>query len=421
MRSIYFAANHLDFGLGNAGQENRGRNEREEGYSHRGIKIGFGTVVESCWVEERMNLTDLVNPHILSQPVYEPGRPIEDVARELGLDPTGIIKMASNENPLGTSPKALAAMRKALDGAALYPDGGCIALREKLAARHGISPDQIVVGNGSNELLEMLGHVFLRPGDEVVMGAPAFIVYKLVTRLFGATPVEVPLRDHVHDLQAMAAAVTERTKMVFLPSPNNPTGTFNESEEMLGWVKGLPEHVVVVIDEAYVEYLEKEPDWSEVIATGRALVVLRTFSKIFGLAALRVGYGRMNAEIAALLQRSRQPFNVNAIAQAGALGALGDQEWVTSCRQSNAAGLQQLENGLSKLEIPFVPSVGNFVLAEVGDARGVFANLQGVGVIVRPVGVYGLPQWIRITVGNETQNERLLTELQRASIDQASR
>jgi histidinol-phosphate aminotransferase len=377
------------------------------------MKIGFGVVVESCCLKQSMKLTDFVNPHILSQSVYEPGRPIEDVARELGLDPAVIIKLASNENPLGTSPKALAAMREALNGSALYPDGGCVALRDRLAARHGISADQIVVGNGSNELLELLGHVFIRPGDEVVMGAPAFIVYKLVTLLFGAIPVEVPLRDHVHDLAAMAAAVTERTKMVFLPSPNNPTGTTNGAVEMVNWAKGLPEHVVVVIDEAYAEYLEVEPDWSELIASGRPLVVLRTFSKIFGLAALRVGYGRMNAEVAALLQRSRQPFNVNAIAQAGALGALDDEEWIMSCRRSNTAGLQQLAKGLSRLGITFVPSMGNFVLAEVGDAQSVFSELQRAGVIVRPVGVYGLPTWVRMTVGNELQNERMLAELER--------
>ncbi len=202
--------------------------------------------------------------------------------------------------------------------------------------------------------------------------------------------------------------------MVFLPSPNNPTGTTNGADEMVSWTKGLPGHVVVVIDEAYAEYLEVEPDWSEMISGGRPVVVLRTFSKIFGLAALRVGYGRMNAEVAALLQRSRQPFNVNAIAQAGALGALDDEDWVMSCRKSNAAGLQQLEKGLSRLGIPFVPSNGNFVLAEVGDAQCVFSELQRAGVIVRPVGVYGLPDWVRITVGNETQNERVLAELERA-------
>lgn len=374
------------------------------------MKIGFGAVVESCWVD-LMNLTDLVNPPILSQPIYEPGRPIEDVAREMGLDPGSILKLASNENSLGTSPLALAAMREALEGAALYPDGGCIQLRERLAARHDLAIDQIVVGNGSNELLELLGHVFLRPGDEVVMGTPAFIVYKLVTLLFGATPVEVPLRDHVHDLSAMAAAVTDRTKMIFLPSPNNPTGTTNEASEMINWVRSLPEDVVVVIDEAYAEYLDNEPDWSDLLASGRSLVILRTFSKIFGLAALRVGYGRMNSELAGLLQRSRQPFNVNAVAQAGALAALDDLDWIQRCRQTNREGLKQLERGLSDLGLPFVPSVGNFVLVKVGDGQALFSALQRVGVIVRPVGVYGLPEWVRITVGSAAQNERLLSAL----------
>ena len=374
------------------------------------MKIGFGVVVESCWVD-LMNLTDLVNPHILSQPVYEPGRPIEDVARELGLNPGTIIKLASNENSLGTSPLALNAMRQALEGAALYPDGGCIQLRARLATRHDLASDQIVVGNGSNELLELLGHVFLRPGDEVVMGTPAFIVYKLVTLLFGATPVEVPLCDHVHDLSAMAAAVTDRTKMIFLPSPNNPTGTTNEASEMINWVRSLPENIVVIIDEAYAEYLDEKPDWSDLLAAGRPLVILRTFSKIFGLAALRVGYGRMNSELAGLLQRSRQPFNVNAVAQAGALAALDDHDWIQRCRQTNREGLEQLELGLADLGLPFVPSVGNFVLVKVGDGQVLFYALQRVGVIVRPVGVYGLPEWVRITVGSAAQNERLLSAL----------
>lgn len=229
-----------------------------------------------------MSLSDIVNPKILSQPVYEPGRPIDDVAREMGLDPAGVIKMASNENPLGTSPKALAAMQAALQSAHLYPDGGCVHLREKLGQRHHVGPERIVVGNGSNELLELLGHVFLSPGDEAVMGTPAFIVYKLVTLLFGARAVEVPLQNHVHDLDAMAAAVTDRTKIVFLPCPNNPTGTINPHADILKWIQQLPARVVVVIDEAYSEYLEIEPDWAEVFASGRRLVVTRTFSKIYG-------------------------------------------------------------------------------------------------------------------------------------------
>jgi len=355
-----------------------------------------------------MNLSDVVNPNILSQPVYEPGRPIEDVAREMGLDPKGIIKIASNENPFGPSPKALAAMEQALRSSHLYPDGGCVRLRARLGQRHGVDPNRIVVGNGSNELIELMGHVFLGPSDEVVMGNPAFIVYKLVTLLFGARAIEVPLKDYVHDLDAMADAVTERTKMVFLPCPNNPTGTLNSSDEVMAWIERLPERVVVVVDEAYAEYLEHETDWSDLFRAGRRLVVLRTFSKIFGLAALRVGYALTSPEIAALLQRARQPFNVNAIAQAGALAALDDDGWVEHCRQSNRAGLLQLETGLSELGLEWVPSRGNFLLTKVGDGASIARRLQAEGIIVRPVAGYGLPAWIRISVGTLSENARLL-------------
>ncbi|MCF3650869.1 histidinol-phosphate transaminase [Synoicihabitans lomoniglobus] len=359
-----------------------------------------------------MKLTDLVNPSVLTQPVYEPGRPIEDVARELGLDPAGIIKLASNENPLGTSPRALAAMQRALGQSNMYPDGGCIALRERLAQRHKVEAGQIVVGNGSNELIELLGHVFLRPGDEVVMGTPAFIVYKLVTLLFGATPVEVPLTNHVHDLAAMSAAITERTKLVFLPCPNNPTGTNNDGAEVKAWVATMPPHVVVVVDEAYAEYLEESPDWTGEWSAGRKLVILRTFSKIFGMAAQRVGYACAGTELAGLLQRVRQPFNVNAIGQAGALAAVDDEDWVTACQRANRAGFRQVEDGLKRLGVVYVPSVGNFLLANVRDGRAVFDRMQRAGVVVRPVGVYGLPEWVRITIGTAEQNDRMLAALE---------
>lgn len=281
-----------------------------------------------------MNLSALVNPNVLSQPVYEPGKPIDEVARELGLDPNGILKLASNENPLGPSPLALAAATRALAQSELYPDGGCFALRQKLAAIHGLAPDQWVVGNGSNELLELLGHVFLRPGDEVVMGTPAFIVYKLVALLFGARPVEVPLVNHRHDLDALARAITPRTKLIFLPSPNNPTGTANTPEEITAFVRALPEHVVFVFDEAYAEFLDNPPDLRPLIAEGRKVIGLRTFSKIYGLASLRVGYGYSSPELAALLNRVRQPFNVNAIGQAAALAALDDHAFVARAARS---------------------------------------------------------------------------------------
>lgn len=361
----------------------------------------------------RMELSSLVNPSVLSQPVYEPGKPIDDVARELGLDPRGIIKLASNENPFGPSPRALAAAHAALEQGQLYPDGGCYALRQRLAREWSLAPDQFVVGNGSNEILELLGHVFLRPGDDVVMGAPAFIVYKLVTLLFAARAVEVPLRDFGHDLERMSAAVTPRTKLVFVASPNNPTGVANAADDLVRFARGLPDHVVLVFDEAYAEYVENGPDLRPLIAEGRKILCLRTFSKIHGLAALRVGYGYGSAEMVRLLGRVRQPFNVNAIGQAAALAALDDTAFAERCRRDNRAGLAQLEAGLARLGVPTVASAANFLLAEVGDGAGAFAALQGKGVIVRPVASYGLPSYIRITVGTREQNDRLLAELER--------
>lgn len=358
-----------------------------------------------------MNYASLAKPSVLTQPVYEPGKPIEYVARELGLDPAGIVKLASNENPFGPSPKALAAAQRALVHGELYPDGGCFELRRALATARGLTPDQFVIGNGSNEIIELLGHAFVGPGDEVVMGAPAFVVYKLATLLFGAKAVEVPLRDWRHDLPAIAAAVTARTKLVYVCSPNNPTGTANPEAELLAFARALPEHVIAVFDEAYAEYLERAPDLRPLIAEGRKVVCLRTFSKIYGLAALRIGYGYGSADLVALLNRVRQPFNVNAIAQAAAIAALEDREFAAQCAAANRAGLEQIEAGCRKLGLNFVPSVANFMLIEVGDGLKIFDLLQKNSIIVRPVKSYGLPTWIRVTVGTAAQNDRLLQAL----------
>ncbi len=358
-----------------------------------------------------MKLETLVNPSVLTQPVYEPGKPIEDVARELGLDPTTIIKLASNENPFGPSPLGKAAAVRALDQGELYPDGGCVALRAKLAKIYGFDAGQFVIGNGSNELIELLGHVFLRPGDEVVMGNPSFAVYKLVTLLFGAKPVEVPLVNHTHDLTALAAAVTPKTKLIFVPSPNNPMGTANTEADLLAFARSLPAHVVFVFDEAYAEFLDNPPDLRPLIREGRKVVCLRTFSKIYGLAALRVGYGYASPELASLLNRVRQPFNVNAIGQAAAIAALDDGEFVAKCARENRVGLVQLEEGFRALGLEIVPSVANFLLVRVGGGAGVFVELQKRGVIVRPMRAYGMPEWLRVTVGTPVQNDRLLTTL----------
>jgi histidinol-phosphate aminotransferase len=358
-----------------------------------------------------MNLQQLVKPSVLRQPIYEPGKPIEDVARELGLDPATIIKLASNENPFGPSPRAIAAATRALAQSELYPDGGCFVLRQKLAAAYGLGQDQLIIGNGSNEIIELLGHALLGPGDEVVMGNPAFVVYKLVTLLFGATPIEVPLNNHRHDLADLLEAVTHATKLIFLPSPNNPTGTANTQDEIFAFVRALPSHVVFVYDEAYAEFLENPPDIRPLIAEGHKVICLRTFSKIYGLASLRVGYGYTNAELASLLNRVRQPFNVNAIGQAAAIAALDDKTFATDCARKNREGLVQLETGFKSLNLEYVPSVANFIIVKVGDGAGVFDALQRRGVIVRPMKPYGMPEWLRVTVGTREQNERLLTEL----------
>jgi len=375
-----------------------------------------------------MTFADLANPGILTQPVYEPGKPIDQVARELGLDPAGIIKLASNENPFGPSPRAVAAGERALREAQLYPDGGYYALRQKLAEKWSLGMDQFLIGDGSNEILELIGHAFLAPGVECVMHQSSFVVYKLVTLMFGAKPVEVPLVQMRQDLRSLAAAVTPRTRLVFLASPANPVGVANTAAEITELVRALPPHVILVFDEAYAEYVDPAPDLRPLIAEGRKVVCLRTFSKIYGLAALRVGYGYATADIIALLNRVRQPFNVNAIAQAAAVAALDDREFVESCARENRAGLAQLEAGFKKLGLEYVPSVANFILVKVGDpstgstssplasseqgaGSRIFNALQRHGLIVRPMASYGMPEWLRITVGTKAQNERLLAEL----------
>ena len=366
----------------------------------------------------RMNISDLANSHILEQPVYLPGKPIEQVAVEYGLNPSEVCKLASNENPLGPSPKALAAVEEALADIRLYPEGGGIELREKIARVRNIRAEQIILGNGSNEIIELLGHVFLRPGDEVVTSQFSFVVYKLVAHLFGATAMEVPMPEFGHDLEAMKEAITEKTRIVFLASPNNPTGTANEADEIVRFAEGLPEHIVFCLDEAYAEYLEVTPNLLPLIDAGRKIICLRTFSKIHGLAGLRLGYGYSGEAMAALLHRARQPFNANSIAQAAAQAALEDEQWTTQCRQANRVGLSQLEAGFSAMGLEYVPSQANFILVKVGDGEAIFAEMQKHGVIVRSFGG-GLSEYIRLTVGTQEQNNKALSTLE-ASLAHAS-
>ena len=356
---------------------------------------------------------DLANRPVLAQPVYEAGRPIEVVAREFGLDPASVIKLASNENPLGPSPLGLEAARRSLAALHLYPDSGCTFLRERLAKEWGLSPGNFVVGNGSNEVMILLAQAFLRPGDEVVFGSQAFVVYKLATLLMGATPVEVPMPGFRHDLAAMRAAVTPRTRIVFLASPNNPTGGSDRPEDILALARALPETAIFCLDEAYAEYLDASADLRPLLREGRKVVVTRTFSKIFGLAGLRVGYLVGSEEVCGLLNRVRQPFNVNLPALAAAQAALDDREFLARARKVNAEGLAQLSEGFARLGLRHIPGEANFLAFEIPDAGGAFQRLQREGIIVRPLRGYGMPDWLRVTVGLPEQNARFLSALSR--------
>ncbi len=359
------------------------------------------------------SFTSLANQFVCDVLVYEPGRPIEEVAREMGLDPRTIIKLASNENPLGPSPKALVAMRKALATAHLYPDGGGFYLRQGLAKKLGVEIDNIVLGTGSNEIIEFLYHAFVGPGDEVVAGDRAFVIYSIMAKMFQARCVEVPFRGHTHDLKAMLAAITPRTKLVFVANPNNPTGTRVTNAELDDFIRRLPSHVIAVLDEAYIEFLDDPPPSIE-YALKRNVILLRTFSKIVGLAGVRIGYGVAQKECIDLLARVRQPFNTNAIAQAGALAALGDAAHIRKTKALTRRGLAYLYREFTKLRLEYVPSSANFVLVNVGDGDELFRALQRRGVIVRPMRGYKMPAWIRVTVGTMEENRRFIGALKAA-------
>ncbi|MCW5559888.1 MAG: histidinol-phosphate transaminase [Verrucomicrobiae bacterium] len=383
---------------------------RRAGALQRGIAFAF--------FRSNGNLAASVNtpefhPHLAGLPVYVPGRPIEEVARELGLDPVGIVKLASNENPLGPSPKALEAMRNVLVNMNLYPDGSSFQLKRALARRLNLDPEHLILGNGSNEIIEFVGHAFLRPGDEVLVSEYCFAVYPIVTALFGATLVTVPARGFGADIPAMLRAITPRTRILFLANPNNPTGTLASREAMEELLAGVPSRVLLVLDEAYVEFLDDPSDCLPRIRAGTPpnLLLMRTFSKIFGLAGLRIGYGVASPEIIRGLESIRQPFNINAIAQAGALAALEDEEHLSATRANNRLGLDYLHNAFAQIGLEYVPSHANFVLVRVGDGTRVFQELQRRGVITRPMGSYGLPEWIRVSVGRPEENCRCVEGL----------
>ncbi len=357
-----------------------------------------------------MSLWKLANPQLQDLVAYEPGKPVEDVARELNLNPDKIVKLASNENPLGPSPLAIAAMRDAVEKAHFYPDGGGYHLRNAIAEHNDLQRENVILGNGSNEIIEFIGHGFLKPGDEVVVADHAFVVYKLMATLFGAKTIEVPDPGFVHDLDAMADAITEQTRQVFIANPNNPTGTMVGDKEIERFMKRVPEHVIVVFDEAYYEFLDNPPDTIRYLLERPNVVILRTFSKIQGLAGLRIGYGLGSKQVMEVLQKCRQPFNANAIAQTGALAGLQDADHQRKTREVTEQGRGFLENAFAERRLEYVPSFANFVLVRVGDGDAVFKALMQRGVIVRAMRGYKLPEWIRVSVGTQEQNQRFLDE-----------
>jgi histidinol-phosphate aminotransferase len=357
------------------------------------------------------SIWDLANPQFRDLPVYEPGKPIEETARELGADADAILKLASNENPLGPSPKALAAMRAALDAAHLYPDGGGFYLREALAKKLGVSREHLILGAGSNEIIEFLGHAFLDRGDEIVTSEHAFVVYKLVAAVFGARTIEVPSPDLRHDLDGIVAAITPKTRLIFVANPNNPTGTLAGQAQIDRFMERVPPEIVVVFDEAYFEYLSDPPDTLRFVHAGRNVVALRTFSKIQGLANLRIGYGIARPELIQVLHKTRQPFNVSGIAQAAALAGLEDDTHLRETRRITDEGRDYLQKEFAAMKLPFVPSVANFVLVKVGDGAKIFRALLERRIIVRALKGYNLAAWIRVSVGTMEQNRRCIAAL----------
>lgn len=361
-----------------------------------------------------MSIAELAPPYIRAISPYLPGKPITELAREMGIPVEKIVKLASNENPLGMSPKARAALETAIDDLARYPDQ--FELSKAISDRYGIGMERIILGNGSNDLLDLVARVFLAPGRSSVFSQHAFAVYPLATMSAGAECVQVKAQDYGHDLAAMQAAIRPDTRIVWIANPNNPTGTFLPYAQIRSFLQALPAHVVAVLDEAYNEYLPPalREDTLRWLADFPNLVITRTFSKVYGLAGLRVGYAMASAEIIDLMNRVRQPFNVNNLALAAAIGALDDHVFLAESYEHNRRGIEQILAGLKRLGLEHIPAHGNFVTFKVGDAAAVNRRMLKQGVIVRPVGNYEMPQHLRVTVGLENENIRFLAALETA-------
>jgi histidinol-phosphate aminotransferase len=357
------------------------------------------------------SIWELANPQLKNLKVYEPGKPIEETARELHIAPSSIIKLASNENPLGPSPAAIAAMRAALEEAQLYPDGTGYYLTRAIANRLQLDPNNIILGNGSNEVIEFIAHAFLNRGDTIVVSEFAFIAYKIIATLFDAETVEAPSPDHRHHLDAMLAAVRPTTRLIVIANPNNPTGTLVSQREIDEFMDRLPDHVVAVFDEAYYEFLDSPPDAVRYVRENRNVVVLRTFSKIHGLAGLRIGYGIAVPRLIEILQKTRQPFNINSIAQAGGVAALTDEKHQRRTKETVDSGRAYLSAEFQRMGIEFIPGAANFLMINVGDGRRIFEEMLARKIIIRPLAGYGLKEWIRISVGTMEQNQQCISAL----------
>jgi histidinol-phosphate aminotransferase len=361
-----------------------------------------------------MDLCELSPSYVRSIAPYQPGKPISELARELGLDERTIVKLASNENPRGIGPRTRAAIEAAIGDIARYPDGNGFELKQALAKRYHVDMGSIVLGNGSNDVLELVALAFLGPGRAAVYSQHAFAVYPLATQARGARSIVVPAKNYGHDLEAMAKAIDDETYVAWVANPNNPTGTFARHEEVEAFLKRVPERVLVVLDEAYNEYLTPElrSDTVKLVKRHPNLVITRTFSKAYGLAGLRVGYALAHASVADVMNRVRQPFNVNSVALAAATAALDDMEFVARSYAENLQGLRRLEEAARSLGLDYIPSHANFLTIRVGKGADVYKKLLRRGVIVRPIGgAYGLPEHLRVTVGTAAENERFLTAL----------
>lgn len=359
-----------------------------------------------------MSIESFANQHVLELVAYQPGKPIEETARELGLDPHDIVKLASNENPLGPSPKAVEAVARAAAGVNIYPDGAAFRLRSAIAEFCGVEFGQTVVGTGSSEVIELMCHALLNPQAEVVAARHAFSMYPVMSQLFGSTYVEVPNKpDWTHDLNGFLDAVTDRTRIIFITNPTNPVGTVVTQQEIDEFMDKVPEHVLVCFDEAYREFSDNPPDTLKFVREGRNVIVLRTFSKAYGLAGLRVGYGVAPEHVTGMLHKARAPFNLHVLAQEAALAALADAEHVRRTVENNAAGMRFYEEAFREMGLEWIPSQGNFILVKVGQSRKVFSDMLAKGVIVRAQDGYGLPEWIRISIGTPAENARCIEVL----------